>query len=435
MAYNEKKPLLGVSSPPDNFNAFGLFWNIVKSFAGAGTFALPWAVMNAGLWTGVVGIVIFAVFSTYTINTLLQCGQRVMDTKRVNIQNMNEVIVPPSYPEIGRAAMGDLGAILVSLYSGLMCFGVCIAYFILISGNISALTSHLSAVDVILIVLPLCLFLSCLTDLKVLAYTSVGGSVALVVAMMAVIVYGFDHHLLRPISSYPIINWEHIPLFMGNAAFLFCDHVVVLPLAKSCGNYAKFPKVLSLAVVFVTVLNVAFAGLAYAFWGMGTCGNVITNLGEGKLGDVVRIGISVEVLASFPLVSSAGFQSLETGFHALRHVKAFPSLLPGQAHPFFSRNPIYYAFRIGIILVLALLAATITSFGAFVSLVGSFTIMATGFIFPQIFYLRLFSSELTTTQRIVQWLIILFGVGMTILGTWQAGDGLIKTLRHETHDC
>jgi len=85
--------------------------------------------------------------------------------------------------------------------------------------------------------------------------------------------------------------------------------------------------------------------------------------------------------------------------------------------------------------VLAVFAASVSSFGAFVSLVGSFTIMATGFIFPQIFYLKLFSSELSGVQRIVQCLIIVFGVGMTILGTWQAGEGLIDTLRHNTSEC
>jgi len=85
--------------------------------------------------------------------------------------------------------------------------------------------------------------------------------------------------------------------------------------------------------------------------------------------------------------------------------------------------------------VLAALAASISSFGAFVSLVGSFTIMATGFIFPQIFYLKLFSSELSGPQKVAQILIIVFGVGMTVLGTWQAGDGLIAVLRHKTSAC
>jgi amino acid permease len=406
---------------------FGLFWNIVKSFAGAGTFALPWAVMNAGLWTGVVGICIFAIFSTYTINTLLKCGQRVMD----NNPELQSSPTPPSYPEIGRAAMGNTGAVLVSVYSGLMCFGVCIAYFILIGGNMSALIHQLSSMDIIWMVFPFVCFLSCLTDLKVLSYTSIGGSIALLAAMISVIAYGFQRHLLLPVADYPIINWEHIPLFMGNAAFLFCDHVIVLPLAKSCGNYSRFPRILDYAVIFVVIINVSFAGLAYAFWQDQTCGNVIGNLDKHSVvGDIVRIGISLEVMASFPLVSSAGFQSLETAFYGLRHVKAFPNLPSDAPHPFFSRNVFYYFFRGGSILILAVLASTITSFGSFVSLVGSFTIMATGFVFPQLFYLKLFSKELKWHHKVWQCAIIVFGIGMTALGTYQAVAGLVQTIRH-----
>jgi len=244
-----------------------------------------------------------------------------------------------------------------------------------------------------------------------------------------VLAYGFEHHLLKPIADYPILDWRHIPLFMGNAAFLFCDHVIVLPLAKSCGNYARFPRILDYAVIFVVIINVTFAGLAYGFWENNTCGNVIGNLPDGSaLGVIVRIGISLEVLASFPLVSSAGFQSLETAFHGLKRVKAFPHLPPESPHPLFSRNIYYYLFRGGIIAVLGLLASTIKSFGSFVSLVGSFTIMATGFVFPQLFYMKLF--KLRDYQIFLQCLIIVFGVCMTGLGTYQAGVELVNTLRH-----
>jgi amino acid permease len=295
----------------------------------------------------------------------------------------------------------------------------------------ATLIHGLSAPAIIWIVFPLCVFLSCLTDLKVLAYTSVGGSIALVAAMISVIVYGFGQDLLKPISDYPIINWEHIPLFMGNAAFLFCDHVIVLPLAKSCGNYARFPRILDYAVIFVVIINVSFAGLAYAFWQNNTCGNVIGNLSKGSIvGDIVRVGISLEVMASFPLVSSAAFQSLETAFRKLRIVKAFPLLPPEAPHPFFSRNIFYYLFRGGIIALLALLASTITSFGSFVSLVGSFTIMATGFVFPQVFYLKLFKHEVTWYDKVWQGFIIVFGVGMTALGTYQGIAEIVQTIQH-----
>lgn len=425
----ESAPLLGSSTV--QFKPFGLFWNIVKSFAGAGTFALPWAVMNAGLWGGVVGIVLVALLSNYTIRTLLKCGDRVMQNKEKESIS-GAPVTPPSYPEIGKAAWGEPGAKIISTFSGLMCFGVCIAYFNLIGANMQQFMEraypHIKPWEVIWVVFPVTVFLSCLTDLTKLAYTSIAGSVALLIAMGSVVIYGIKEvHLPK---TWEGLEWKSIPLFLGGAAFLFLDHVILVPLANSCGNIKKFPRVLDFAMIFVTVINIIFAAFAYSFFGSLTCGSVIDNLPLGSaVGDIVRIGISAEVLASFPLVANAGFQSMETGFH-LQRIRAFPYSQPGEDHPFFSRNIFYYLFRGGLIAAFALIASTIQSFGLLVSLVGSLTIAATGFIFPQLFYLKLFGHEVKLWDKIVQLLIVLFGVGMTTLGTYQSIDEIVDSLSH-----
>lgn len=430
---NDEAPLLGSNV---QFKPMGLFWNIVKSFAGAGTFALPWAIMNAGLWGGIIGVILVALLSNYTIRTLLKCGERVMEinSKKMNTNNNNDYfVIPPSYPEIGRTAFGELGGKIVSLFSALMCFGVCLAYFILIATNIIELLPkvfHINA-EVIAIIFPICVFLSCLTDLTKLSYTSIAGSVALLIAMGAVCIYGIEKHLLVPVQDYPFLEWKTIPLFLGGAAFLFCDHVILMPLANSCGSYRRFPSVLNFAMIFVTVINLIFAGLSYAFWRKDTCGSVISNLDPSSpVGDIVRIGISLEVLASFPLVANAGFQALETGFY-LESVKAFPHHNPADPHPFFSKNVFYYIFRGGIILALAVIASLVKNFGLLVSLVGSLTIASTGFVFPQLIYMKLYRGQLPKWDIIVQILVIIFGLGMTGLGTFQSIQQIIDTLLHK----
>jgi len=424
-----ESPLLGSSTI--QFKPFGLFWNIVKSFAGAGTFALPWAVSNAGLWGGVVGIVLVALLSNFTIRTLLKCGDKVMLNKeKKNISGAP--VAPPSYPEIGEAAWGQFGAKIISTFSGLMCFGVCIAYFNLIGANMQQFMGtsypHIKPWEVIWVVFPFTVFLSCLTDLSKLAYTSVAGSVALLIAMGSVCIYGLKE--IKISHEWSGFEWKTLPLFLGGAAFLFCDHVILMPLANSCGNIKKFPRVLDYAMVFVTIINVIFAALAYLFFASGTCGSVIDNLPTGSVvGDIVRIGISAEVLASFPLVANAGFQSIEAGFRFER-IRAFPYLQIGEPHPFFSRNIFYYLFRGGCIAIFAILASAIQSFGLLVSLVGSLTIAATGFVFPQAFYLRLYGHEVKFWDKIAQLLIILFGIGMTVLGTVQSVQEIVTSLHH-----
>lgn len=424
-------PLLGPSTP--QFKPVGLFWNIVKSFAGAGTFALPWAVMNAGMWGGVGGILLIALLSTYTVNTLMKCNLRVT-AMRERESKSDMPVAPPSYPEIGYAAFGRIGSSVVSLFSALMCFGVCLAYFLLIANNIQALfPAHYNVQPVVIIacVFPFVLFLSCLTDLTKLSYTSIIGTIALLVAMCSVCVYGLKKDLLSPVSTYPVFEWKTFPLFLGGAAFLFCGHVILVPLANSSGSVKKFPMVLILAVVFVTITNVVFATLCYGFWKNETGQSVIDNLDTNSpVGDIVRIGISGEIFASFPLVANAGFQALETGFPLLERVKAFPFWSPAERKPFFSRNIWYYVFRGCVLFVLAAGGSFLgKNFGSIVSLVGSLTTASTGFVFPQLFYLKLFGSELKMWDKCVQCLVIAFGVGMTILGTYQSVESIIDSMK------
>jgi amino acid permease len=47
--------------------------NIIKTFAGAGTFGLPWALKQSGVLTGVIGIVVMALLANYTMNLLVKC--------------------------------------------------------------------------------------------------------------------------------------------------------------------------------------------------------------------------------------------------------------------------------------------------------------------------------------------------------------------------
>jgi len=184
------------------------------------------------------------------------------------------------------------------------------------------------------------------------------------------------------------------------------------------------------AVFFVAIIDILFAALSYLFWTSNICGNVIYNLPVNSIvGDIVRIAISAELLASFPLVASAGFQTLETGFE-LERIRAWPYTTVIITSPYFSRNMFYYIFRGAVIALLAAFASSVENYGLLVSLIGSLTIAATGFIFPQILYLKIFGREMKMWDKIPQYAIICFGVGMTLLGTFQSLQEIFFAVTH-----
>ena len=72
-----------------------------------------------------------------------------------------------------------------------------------------------------------------LRTFKFLAITSVIGDIALTVAMITVLYFGFKYDPPMNPDKLPPFRLETFPLFFGSAAFLFCIHMVVsLPVAE-----------------------------------------------------------------------------------------------------------------------------------------------------------------------------------------------------------
>lgn len=117
---------------PDNDNEplssavswIATFWNLSKSFAGAASFELPWAVAQAGLVGGVLGVLGMAALSYYSLILLPHCGHLVPHIRR------------PTYPQIAGAAFGIRGEAAAWIALILMTLGVCGAYLVFIGARV-----------------------------------------------------------------------------------------------------------------------------------------------------------------------------------------------------------------------------------------------------------------------------------------------------------
>ena len=147
------------------------FVNATKCFAGASSFELPFALVEAGLLSGTIGIVVFAVLSYAVFCTMVECGHLVRGSDR------------PSFLQIGTAAFGPYlgrGAILFGMLA--MTLGVCGTYLDFIGQTLSSLLTPsfpwLKQWLCTLLVLPFATALSLVRSQRAMAITSVLGIIA-----------------------------------------------------------------------------------------------------------------------------------------------------------------------------------------------------------------------------------------------------------------
>ncbi|GAM17239.1 hypothetical protein SAMD00019534_004140 [Acytostelium subglobosum LB1] len=415
--------------PSNKFKPLSSFCNTVKGFAGAGSFALPWAISQAGIWIGTIGLILVALFSNYTMHLLLRCNSKYVR----EIKKPGEA--PPSFADLAKHAYGRPGELFVCITTCGITISSCIAFLILIGENLGSLAKF-NQHTIIWFILPVAFILCLIPDMKYLGYTSVFGACALLLAMGTVLAYGGVDYKIRPLSEYHT-DYSKVPLWFGVAAFFYCNHIITIPVSHASGDCTRYPKVLNYAMSFITVINVTFALLAYLFFDSyvnadgkrGVPSSITGVLPEGVFASVVRVGIVLELLCSYPIVNAAGLNTVES---SVRLYKNYLSPFPQGNMPddkgkrkFFSRNWKFYVFQAVLNTAMAAIASTISNFGSYTSLIGSLLLATSGFVIPSFIYFKFF-PEISKKFKALLIVIIIFGIGATGLGTYYAIDSLIK---------
>ncbi len=374
----EDRPLLvkregDVWSPHLRQSTFRTFFNVTKCFVGAASLELPQAVQQGGLVLSLVGILLLAVISYYTLVLLTRCGHLTTD--------LDPSQTSPTLPVIGRAAFGTVGAIVAYIGIGAMTLGVVGSYFVFMGSTLSDLLiqfdSRLTPAVMTSIVLPLIVLLSWLRSYRFLAPTSIIGVLCLFGAISIVLVDGFTHHSIQPISHYPFASWPTFPLFLGNAAFLYLIHTVILPTEQSMQNRSHYPRAVGASVILVTVVNVVFAWLAYLLYAECTQGNVIDNLAPGVLKIIVQIALTLDLIGSSVLFLLPPFELFERAIWDLSAKKSLKIEL--------LRN----VLRTVLVGAACGLALAIPCFSVLTGFSGGFGNCLMGLILPPALYLRL----------------------------------------------
>ncbi|GAB5031147.1 amino acid transport protein [Nannochloropsis oceanica] len=226
--------------------------NLLTALNGPASFAIPWAFQEAGLAAGVIGVVLVALFSYFTLWFLIRCKRHLSASgsgdagaarglkqqeesgddggadkgKHPAMAVLAPTPLPPSqqqqqqlrrwrglqdndglqqltYAEIAALSLGAPASSLVKAATCISCLGACAAYATFIAGMLTQLFPVWEEGEVLCGLLPIFVLLSWVRGFRRLSFFNVGGNLSLVVGVLAIFYDGFTRLAASSSASSP----------------------------------------------------------------------------------------------------------------------------------------------------------------------------------------------------------------------------------------
>ena len=381
--HKERAPV-GTASP---LNAALL---LLKSFVGTGVLFLPRAFLSGGMLFSSLILLALAALSYF-------CFMLLINTR---------LKVEASYGDIGDLLYGKWmrTAILTSIV--LSQLGFVSAYTVFTAENLQAFVQAVSDcrtfIDIkFMVLLQLVVFLplSLIRDISKLGFTALIADAFILLGLIYLTYY--DIYTIAADSfklDINLFNPSSWTLLIGTAIFTFEGVGLIIPIQESMRHPQKFPSVLGIVMVIITVLFTSMGALSYAAYGSHTKTVVLLNLPQDdKMVNGVQFLYSLAILLSTPLQL----------FPAIRIMENELFTRSGKYNPYikWQKN----IFRFMLVVVCAMIAwGGAGDLDKFVSLVGSFACVPLVYIYPPLLHLKAVAK--TRWQRVLDYCVFVFGV-------------------------
>ncbi|CAN6165642.1 unnamed protein product [Urochloa humidicola] len=340
--------------------------NVVVSIVGTGVLGLPYAFRAAGWLAGSVGIAAAGFATLYCMLLLVDCRDKLEEDEDEDCYHGHY-----TYGDLGEKCFGTIGRCLTEILVLVSQAGGSVAYLIFIGQNLHSIFSQLMspAGFIFAILLPVQIALSFIRSLSSLSPFSIFADVCNVLAMAMVIkedLQLFDH----PFSNRNAFNglWA-VPFSFGVAVFCFEGFSMTLALEASMAERKKFR------------------------W----------------------IGLCIALAFTFPVMMHPIHEIVETRFTSSGCFQKLSRNVRGAEWLGL------HSSRILVVTLLTVVASFIPAFGSFISFVGSTMCALLSFVLPAMFHLRIVGSSMSLWRRVLDYGVLLFGLGF-------AGSGLVTAL-------
>jgi vesicular inhibitory amino acid transporter len=383
-------------------------FNAINILCGVGLLTTPYAMAITGLSSLFLLVAIGAV-ACYTGRLLAKC--------------MNSSSAIKTYPDIGQAAFGGAGRMLVSVLLYLELFCCCVDFLILEGDNLSAVFPtagvsapgfKLTAKQTLILLAALIVLPSVwLRDLSLLSFLSVGGifaSLALLflVGWEGVAVTGFTH------SQPPLITWPGVPVSVGLFCFCFSGHAVFPSLYASMRRKQHFPWLLMGSFAVVVLVYGAMAVLGSLMYGSAVSENItldMQNSSPSALPTVMAMWlVIVNPVAKIALTLAPVAMALEELLVFKRGSWRFTAAS--------------VSLRTALLALVVGVAIAVPFFSAVMSFIGAFMSMSISIILPCIFYMKVCSKDLSAVDKGLAVFIAACGTVAGASATYNAVTGI-----------
>ncbi|OQS04577.1 vacuolar amino acid transporter [Thraustotheca clavata] len=400
LGYSELTPLSAATpssksfTPAKETTLSQAFLALLKAFVGTGVLFLPQGFKSGGILFAPTLLLCVAILTVFAIYRILQCRDRFGGT----------------YGHIGEMAYGIWGHRMVQISIVLMQAGFCCSYIIFVAQNMNEVLAYFGC-DIsvgALILLQTVIYIP-LSWIRYISYFSVSNLIA-----DAFILYGVAYILgcsfssLAEVGPKPVeyFNPKDYSIFIGTAVFTFEGIGLVIPTQASLSKEAQkhFIPLILATVAGLFCFYCFFASVNYVAIGENIEPLVVSSLARNGWTISVQAGYSIAQLLSYPLFLFPAVKIIEDML-----------LLPRRSSGLKAQKNLVRA-------LIVIMTVMVAYFGQdrldlFVSIVGAFCCVPLSFIYPPLFYLKLF-PDTSFFSKFLDTSVVLIGIVTFIFVTW-----------------
>ena len=407
-------------SPMSGFEA-GL--TLLKCNWGIGMMAMPYMLKCGGLSTGFSLFIISMAITQFSIVRLIECKVKVeMGGERDALVGAEDLDGPPlDFTGLMTIILGPKAEIASLVSIALSMWGSCIAYLMFIYDNMPKFIAYEGVTWVGIVCIPT-LLLSICDDLKFLAPSSFLGILCAVGFAVVVLVDTADNVSPDDFSDFlgntTQFNFEKLPLTLSIAAFCNEGIVVLSPSTHTAlAVPERFVYISGLTIFVFTCcyMSVGVAGNARYYDAIGGVKDEIAkNMSNSTINKIAVVLYCIQLIPSFAVAYYCSYEALEWKWCRVSGVDRGGS---DWKSTYKFRAII---FRFAGILIAAVVAISVSSFGNILGLIGALATSIAIYILPHIAWLRLNSTERSLCSQIPSYACIVYGIVLAVSGSIQS---------------